>query len=152
MGHVPGIPYTCQAFSTIPNFLYQRFSEFLDLEAIDNKDAEYPEEEEDADDVIGTSARPSLIAIGTNELPLAFLDDLPDVSDTSIVSPLPLVDDDDSEAEIEGYITELNERSHKRRRLENGSLGSDLRAKRSPSGSEDMPIWRVRCKVCVIFH
>ncbi len=151
MGRVPGIPCTCQAFSTIPNFLYQRFLEFLNLEAINNEDTEYPEEEEDANDVISMSARPSLIAIGTNKLPLAFLDNLPDVSDTLIVSPLPLVDDNDSEAEIEGYIAELNERSHKWRQLENGSLGSNLHVKRSPSGSEDMPIWRVQCKYVSYF-
>ncbi|PBK88441.1 hypothetical protein ARMGADRAFT_1034096 [Armillaria gallica] len=77
-----------------------QFSEFLDLEAIDNEDPEYLEAEEDANNVI---------TIGTNELSLNFLDDLTDVPDTSIVSPLHLVNNNDSEVEIEGYIAELNE-------------------------------------------
>ncbi|SJL15928.1 uncharacterized protein ARMOST_19436 [Armillaria ostoyae] len=110
----------------------QRFSEFLDLEAIDSEDQDYPEEDDGAEDFDD------------------FVDDELDIADTCIVSPSQLVDDGEhevqSDAEIEEYLSELHEHSRKRRRVDDESLGGDLYRVRSVGGSEPMPIWRVRCK------
>ncbi|KAK0243560.1 hypothetical protein EDD85DRAFT_786460 [Armillaria nabsnona] len=110
----------------------QCFAEFLDLEAIDSEDQEYLEEDDGADDLDG------------------FVDDQLDEADTIMVSPSPLIEDNEyeaqSDAKIEGYLSELHERLRKWCCINDESFGGDLYRVKSASGSEPMCIWRVQCK------
>lgn len=58
-----------------------------------------------------------------------------------------LPDGGESEAEVDNYISELKERSHKRRCLEDGDMGRP-----GPSSQTvHAHLWRVQCKVRLIF-